>query len=214
MIVPDPILEEFAAASRKAAAYGLMRCSSGNMSRRLTSAQDAAPLALVKASRAWMAELTRQDISLVRIADGSLVHGRSPSVETGFHTGVLRVRSDVNVVLHFQTPCATALACRPAIPDAPHPYAVLPEVPYYIGEIAHVPYVRPGSPELAAQVVLALQNHDLAMLANHGQVVVGKSYDDAIQKAVFFELACEILLRNEGRSRLLTSEEIHHLKTV
>ncbi len=206
-IVVDPTkLDAFVTAARKAASYGLMRCSSGNMSCRLDERH-----MLVKSSRSWMAELTAADVSVCRIDDGSLVQGRRPSVEMGFHSGVLRCRPEVQVVLHFQTPYATSFACRqPPIDN----YSIVPEVPYYIGPIAHVPYIRPGSPELAQAVIAALAHHDLAQLSNHGQVVVGNSFDDAIQKAVFFELACELLHHSGSNAKLLTPEAIKGLTST
>jgi ribulose-5-phosphate 4-epimerase/fuculose-1-phosphate aldolase len=205
MFSVDPTkVEAFVAGARKAAGYGLMRCSSGNMSCRLDQSH-----MLVKASRCWMAELDPEDVCVCRITDGSLVTGRPPSVEIGFHSGLLHARPDVNVVLHFQTPYATALACHePPIEN----YFIIPEVPYYIGPIAHVPHIRPGSRELAQAVVKAMADHDLAQLANHGQVVVGQTYDDVIQKAVFFELACELLYHTGKNARLLTAEQVVALK--
>jgi ribulose-5-phosphate 4-epimerase/fuculose-1-phosphate aldolase len=113
-------------------------------------------------------------------------------VETGLHFGVYRIRPDVNAVLHFQSPCATAIACGD---PARYDFHVIPEIAYYIQKLAIVDYYVPGSPELAAAVVPALQNHNLVILRNHGLVTVGRSLPEAIQNAGFFELACEILLR-------------------
>jgi ribulose-5-phosphate 4-epimerase/fuculose-1-phosphate aldolase len=195
MDVSPAKLEELAAAGRRAAAYGLIRCSSGNLSGRLD-----ADLMLVKASRAWMIDMTADDVALCRIADGSCLNGKKPSVEIGFHAGALRTRNDINVVLHFQSPAATTLACSdPARVD----YFVIPEIPYYIGPIGIVPYILPGSVELAAAVTATLKNHNLAVLTNHGLVTVGKNFDEAIQRAVFFELACDILVRGRAHVRPL-----------
>ena len=163
-----------------------MRCSSGNMSQRVDD-----KIMLVKASRAWMCQATADDVAVCRIEDGSSLNGKRPSVEIGFHAGVLRARADVNVVLHFQTPAATTLACsRP-----PETFFVIPEIPYYIGRIGLVPYITPGSAELATAVTQCLSSHNLAIMANHGQVTVGQTIEEAIQRAVFFELACDIILR-------------------
>jgi ribulose-5-phosphate 4-epimerase/fuculose-1-phosphate aldolase len=147
---------------------------------------------MVTATRSWLADLTPQDISLVRISDGAHLNEVKPSVETGFHLGILRERPEVNVVLHFQSPAATTLACsRPERFN----YFVIPEIPYYIGQIAIVPFVDPGSPALAEAVIPAMKRHNLAQLTSHGQVTVGKTYAEAVQRAAFFELACEVLLR-------------------
>ena len=108
MSVPVDMLESFVAAARRCAAYGLMRCSSGNLSCRLDGQR-----MLVKASRAWMSDLTTNDVAVCRIGDGAPLNGKTPSVEIGFHSGILRGRPDVNVVLHFQTPAATTLVSTP-----------------------------------------------------------------------------------------------------
>ena len=132
----------------------------------------------------------------------------SPSVESRFHAGILRERPGVDAVLHFQSPCATVLACCEL---AGVDFAVIPEIPYYIGPVAIVPYLPPGSPELAEAVVEAMTRHGLAVLQNHGQVVAGKTLDDAIQKAAFFELACEVVLRGGEGVRPLPREAVAHL---
>ena len=96
------------------------------------------------------------------------------------------------MVLHFQSPFATTLACRR--PEAIN-FHVIAEVPYYIGELAIVPFLDPGSPMLAEAVTAALEKRNMAILRNHGLVTVGASYEEAIQRAVFFELACRVIVQ-------------------
>jgi ribulose-5-phosphate 4-epimerase/fuculose-1-phosphate aldolase len=184
--VEDAKVDAFVRACHEVAARGLLSCSSGNMSQRIDDKH-----MLITASRSWLGNLSADDIALCRIDDGSVVSGRKPSVEFGIHAGCLMTRPDVDVVLHFQTPAATTLACRPDAVD----YFVIPEIPYYIGHIARVPYIMPGTAELAEAVTEALRYHDLVQLSNHGQVTVGKNFGHAIQNASFFELACEIILQ-------------------
>ena len=204
MSIPREHVEQFVRECRRVATAGLVRCSSGNLSWRAGDG-----VMLISASRAWMAAMDDEHVTTCRIADGARVDGPRPSVETVFHAGILRDRPDVAVVLHFQTPFATTLACcNPAEVD----YDVIPEIPVYIGPVGQVPYHPPGSPELAEAVIAAMGGHDLAMMANHGQVVVGSSYDDAIQKAIFFELACEIIVRGGGNLRPLELGEVERLR--
>ncbi len=185
--VATEMVEGFVRACHRAAACGLMRCSSGNFSMRVDGER-----LLVKASRSWMARVTPSDVSLCAIADGSLIEGPKPSVEIGFHSGILKARPDVNVVMHFQSPCATTLACRK--PENIN-YFVIPEIPSYVGPVARVPCILPGSTELARAVTEAMVDHDMVVMANHGHVTVAHDVDHAIQNAVFFELASEIILR-------------------
>lgn len=197
-------LEAFAAAARKMGAYDLMRCSSGNLSWRL----DAEHM-LVKSSRAWMADLTTDDISVCRIADGHHLSGRKPSVEFNLHAGCLRVRPEMDVVLHFQTPAATALACSKNLSDVN--FFVIPEIPYYIGPIGIVPYILPGTPQLADAVTEVMRTHDMAVLANHGLVTIGRDFADALQKATFFELACDLILRTGAQLQPLSPEAVEEV---
>jgi ribulose-5-phosphate 4-epimerase/fuculose-1-phosphate aldolase len=197
-------MDEFAAACRSVAAHGLVRCSSGNLSWRIGPDR-----MLAKASRAWMERMTEDDVALCRIADGATLNGRTPTVEIGFHAGILRARPEVDVVLHFQTPCATALACRSGEIN----YSVIPEIPFYIGPVGEVPYLPPGSAELAEAVVEAMRGHDLAVMRNHGQVTVARDFDHAIQNAVFFELACEVILRAGDRVRPLDADAVRRLRS-
>jgi len=106
MHISEKHLEEFVTACYRVASYGLVRSSSGNLSCRVSEEH-----LLITATRSWMGELTRDQIAICRISDGAVLNEKKPSAENGFHFGILHERSDVNVVLHFQSPCATAVAC-------------------------------------------------------------------------------------------------------
>jgi ribulose-5-phosphate 4-epimerase/fuculose-1-phosphate aldolase len=201
--IPEKVVREFIEASHEIAAQGLVRCSSGNLSLRLDSNR-----MLVTASRSWMGNLLAASVCVCRISDGTPLDEKRPSVEMGFHAGILRSRPDVNVVLHFQTPCATSLASRGA-EDVD--YFVIPEVPFYIGPVARVPYRPPGSEELAAAVTEAMLTHDMVTIANHGQVVAADSLAHAIQNASFFELACEIIVHGGDELTPLSGEAVQQL---
>ena len=204
--ISNQLLDKFAEGCRQVAAHGLVRCSSGNLSWRI-----GADRMLIKSSRAWLGEMTRAAIAVCRISDGKPLTDITPSVEIGFHAGILRRRPEMNVVLHFQTPFATALACsrRQAIN-----YDVIPELPYYLGPIAAVPYLPPGSKVLAEAVASAMQTHDLVQLRNHGQVTVGKDFRQAIQNATYFELACEILCHAGKEARAMSARAAQSLRAA
>lgn len=201
--VPNEVYDRFVEACHDVDRRGLLRCSCGNLSLRVDAAR-----MLITATGSWMGKLTREQVAVCRIADGAVLNGRKPSSEVGFHAGILRIRADVNAVLHFQTPFATALACRPA--DAID-YAVIPEIPFYVGPVARVPYLLPGSAELAAAVTDAMREHDMVTMANHGQVTVGADLDRAIQNAEFFELACQVVLINGPSLTTLPPEAIQQI---
>lgn len=205
--ITEKHFEEFVAACHKVAANGLVQCSSGNLSWRVNEDH-----MLITVTSAWMANLTREQIVIIRISDGKIMNDKKPSSETGFHLGIMQNRRDVNAVLHFQAPCATAFAC--CATDLTN-FFIIPEIPYYIGQISALPYLDPGSESLAEAVITAIEKHDLVTLKNHGQVTVGKNFDDVIQKATFFELACEILLRLGNLPiQFLSTRAINRLRKV
>ena len=196
-------MDAFVKACRETARHGLISCSSGNLSLRIDGER-----LLITSARSWMEKISQDDISVCLLSDGSLLAGGKPSAEIGFHAGILRTRRDVNVVLHFQAPCATALACRESNSVN---YFVIPEIPFYIGPIARISYLPPGSPELARAITAAMRNHDMVVMGNHGQVTVAEDMDHAIQNAVFFELACGIILRAGEKLAPLPGKDVDAL---
>ena len=201
--IPKGHLEDFVAAAHRVAEYGLVICGSGNLSWRVDD-----DLILITSTKSWMVNISTDEVAVCRIADGTILNGKKPSKEIGFHTAILQERRDVNVVLHFQSPYATTHACQNAQVEN---FFVIPEIPYYVGPVAVVPYLPPGSPELAEAVSAAIREHDLATLRNHGQVTVGSDFDDVIEKAMYFELACKIILKAGGDVQLLSREAVAEL---
>jgi ribulose-5-phosphate 4-epimerase/fuculose-1-phosphate aldolase len=201
MTTPDPqTLREFTDAAHKAASLGLLSCSSGNLSARLD--QDRF---LASASGSWLAELTADQIALCRLSDGASLNNLTPTVEIRFHQAILKMRPDVNVVLHFQSPYATAVAADKD--PLRYNFNVIIEVPVYIKTPACIEFHPPGSPELAACVAEKMRDREMLIMKNHGLVTVGTGYRDAIQKATFFELACRILL-TAPEAQPLTDEQV------
>ena len=60
-------------------------------------------------------------------------------------------------------------------------------------------------------MVEAMQNHDSVLLEKHGQVFVGKDFNDAIEKAEFLEMACEIMIHSGMNYNTFTQDEIDDL---
>lgn len=199
-------IEKFIEAAHRVGRERLQLCSSGNLSWRVEENR-----ALVSGTGSWLPRLTRENVAVCDIATGMPVDGPKPSMESVFHLGVLRQRKDMNVVLHFQSEFATIVSC---MKNKPENFNVVAEVPCYCGkEIPVIPYFRPGSKELAEAVTEALTDHDCVLMSKHGQAVCGKDFDDAFQKAVFFELACSIIVRaGEGNYLTLTEDEIRDLE--
>jgi len=201
--ITDAHFERFITEAHRVGEYKLTVCSSGNLSWRIGNR------VMISGTSSWVPKLVREKISVLSLEMGDSLNNVKSSMESGFHLGVLRNRPEMNVVLHVQSPFATTIACMPTRPKS---YNVIAEAAAYPGfKIAEVPYFRPGSPELAQAVIEALTDHDAAQLLNHGQVFVGKDFDDALQKAVFFELACSIIVRSGFTANTITEAQVEDL---
>jgi ribulose-5-phosphate 4-epimerase/fuculose-1-phosphate aldolase len=205
MCPDDSQITAFIEACHKVAAFRLVQCSSGNLSWRIGP-----DTALLSASRSWLGELTSEQVTICEIQSGQCINGKTPTCESMFHLGILKNRPEMNVVLHFQSPYATAIAC--GTPEK-YNYNVIIEIPVYIGTPAAVEYLPPGSTELAQAAIETFRDSKthIAFLKNHGLVTVGRDFNDAIQKAVFLELACKILLTNPN-AQPLTAEAVKSLR--
>lgn len=182
----------------------LMLCSSGNLSWRVGYE------ILVSGTGSWLPCITPEKVAIYNLPAESRVNDVRPSMESSFHLGILRERPDVNVVLHFQSEYATAVSCMKNMPSN---FNVTAEVPAHVGkEIPVIPYLRPGSPELAKAVTEAMRNHNAVLLTNHGQVVCGKSFDEVYERATFFEMACRIIVQSGCNYSVLTPEQIEDLE--
>ena len=203
-MITDQHIELFLGQAHRYGAEKLMLCSSGNLSWRVGEQ------ALVSGTGSWVPNLRKEKVAICDIATGTPLNGVKPSMESTFHLGILRERPDVNVVLHFQSEYATAVAC---MKNKPVNFNVTAEVPVHVGaEIPVIPYYRPGSPELAKAVVEAMRDHNSVLLTNHGQVVCGKDFDQVFERACFFEMACRIIVQSGGKYSVLTPQEIEDLE--
>lgn len=165
---------------------------------------------MISGTGSWVPDLNADQVSVCRLSDGQVLNGIRPSMESVFHLGVMRKRPDVGCVLHFQSPYATTVAC---MKNRPTNFNVTAELPLHVGEeIPMVPFFRPGSKELAEHVVEAMTDHNSIMLLKHGQVVCGKDFRQALERAMFFEFGCRVVLQANGNLDPLTRAEIDDLE--
>ena len=93
-----------------------------------------------------------------------------PSKEYLFHADILRLRSDVQAVLHIHPPYATGFAVLKR--DIP----MVTDAAFKQPEIPRVPFAPSGTKELQANVVHAIENNPgckVVMLEQHGIICLG-----------------------------------------
>lgn len=178
--------EELIAFGRAAADAGLLASTCGNASVRLDPER-----MLITGAGAPLASLTPDDLVVVRLRFGDPLGGRRASMEAELHRRAYLTRPLAGAVLHCQSRAATLVSC---VTDPPECLDLIPEIPAYVRRHSYVPYAAPGSPALANMVASALEAPDVTIvqMRNHGQVILGDTWDRAVRRGVFFELACWI----------------------
>jgi len=122
------------------------------------------------------------------------------------HAAIYEARPEAGAIVHCHSRHATALACCGlGIPAFHYMVAVAGG-----DSIRCAPYALFGSAELAAHAVAALAGRRACLLANHGQIALGATLEQALGLAVEVEeLAAQFTLaRSLGEPRLLDEAEM------
>jgi L-fuculose-phosphate aldolase len=178
----DSLLAEVARLGRVMAAAGLVAATGGNLSARLGEGEMA-----VTAAGAALADLEPGGFVRVDLAAGdhaTAPDGPRPSSEWRVHAAAYRARPDASVVFHLHPPLATllhALGREIRLITLDHAY--------YLRQVAEVPYLPPGTDELALATAQALGGADVVLLKHHGCVVVASDPGRAFQRSMNLEEA-------------------------
>ena len=154
-------------------ASGLNRGTSGNASLRVPGGMMITPSGIAPDV------LTPE--GMVFVADDGTPDARAlrPSTEFRMHHHILARRPDAQAVVHCHSRHATILACC-GRPIEPIHYMVLVSG----GTSVRVaPYATFGTEELANAVVATMAGSRACLLANHGQVAIGKTWQQALAVA-------------------------------
>jgi L-fuculose-phosphate aldolase len=195
------IKEAIVAASRTMQSLGLSPGRSGNISVRWKGGM------LITASGIHPDDLKAGADIVFTAGDGKWAPGsKAPSSEWRFHKAIYEARPGAGAVVHCHSRFATALACA-RLP--------IPAFHYMVAkaggaDIPLAPYATYGTPELAALAAAALTSRNACLLANHGQIALGATLEDALELAEEVEaLAAQyVAARAVAEPVLLTAGEM------
>lgn len=160
---------------------GLTVGRSGNVSCRFKDGM------LITPSGKRYEETEPEDIVFVA-GDGRVGKGEGvPSTEWHFHLAAYHARPDRSAVVHTHSMHATVLACA---------HKPIPAFHYMVAaaggkDIPCVPYATFGTEELARHVAAGLKERDACLMANHGQIALGRSLAHALELAIEVEVLAE-----------------------
>lgn len=179
---------------------GLTSGSSGNFSARLSDGYLATPtnscLGFLDADR-----LSRLD------AEGRHIGGDKPTKEIPLHLAFYRARPSANGVVHLHSTFATALSCLSRIDPVDAVRPLTPYVVMRVGKVPLVPFVLPGSSEVG-EIEAAAREHAAVLIANHGPVVSGSDFEQAVFASEELEEAAKVAILLSGQEIRALSPEV------
>jgi ribulose-5-phosphate 4-epimerase/fuculose-1-phosphate aldolase len=167
---------------------------------------------IVSPTGARFGSLDSANLSVVDL-DGLHVAGPKPTKEALFHAAVYRARPGDRVVIHLHSPYASALSCLAGLDPAD---ALPAYTPYYIMRVGRLPvidYFPPGDASLADAIEATAVGSRAMLLANHGSLVSGPTFDAAAAAAEEIEETARLHFTLGNRDvRLLSASEVDELR--
>lgn len=166
-------------------AVGCITGGGGNVSARIPGSDEL----LITPSGVFKGGLCLHDLVRLRLDGRPLDAGAlPPSIEWPMHCAIYRARPDVGAVVHAHAPRATVLGLTGL------PFLPISVEAALIGELPRVPFIMPGSRELADAVVGALGDRAAVLLVNHGLLVATSDLRRAADLVGIIERTAGMLL--------------------
>jgi len=153
----------------------------GNISARISDTQ----FVITPSGRAYE-DLLPSELVVVNIKDCSYEGDIKPSSEKGIHAAAYMLRPDVNFIIHTHQHYASAICAEEkSVPFAPCAM-----------------YALPGTSKLKENVTMSISINPESkafLLAKHGTLCLGESYEDAFDVANTLEENCKDLFEKERK---------------
>ena len=170
--------------ARKMWEAGLVVASAGNVSRRI----DDGRIAITPTSIPYDV-MVPEDVSVVELSNGVAIESyRAPSYELPMHRVIYQARPDIQAIVHTHAPYVTTLS----VLRRPLPPVIDEMMLYFGGPIEVTDYAFTGTDQVGANVLNALGDRAGVILANHGNVCVGRDLQRALHAAITMESCARV----------------------
>ncbi len=172
--------ELIVATSQNLVRSGLLVATGGNVS---TRSEDGLAFAITPSNFDYM-KMSAGDVCILDL-DMCKIEGEwKPSVESGMHAAIYKVRPDVHAIVHtHQIYTSTLAIVNKSIPS------LFDEQVRFLGkEVKVIPYAPSGTSMLRDTIARHVQDHNNAyMMRNHGALVFGTDMERAVLNAQLLE---------------------------
>lgn len=157
--------------------YNLVAYTSGNVSLKINDH------VIIKPSGVAYSVLKPSDMIVIDLNDNVLEGKMKPSVDTATHLYLYKNIQWAKSIIHTHSTFATVFAVR----EESIPVLCTAHADVFGEEIPITEYAPVGSEAIGKAVLKVIGKSGTVLLRKHGVIVVGKSLDDAVKKAVFLE---------------------------
>ncbi|MEY3685120.1 MAG: hypothetical protein RJB00_70 [Actinomycetota bacterium] len=185
---------------------GLVVGSGGNLSMLLKGGKEF----LITKTGSELDQLDEASFALMDLDGNIAKRSAKPSSEYRVHLESYRTRKDINTCIHLHP--QTSIFAAAIGEDI---QLVTTDHLYYLRKIIRIPWIAPGTQEVAEATATALKDCNVVILENHGCVVVADNPRLAYSRALNLEEAAEMTIRSallKVKPKLVPQEFEQYLK--
>lgn len=146
----------------------------------------------ISGSGSRLGELDEGKIAICHLDSDSYEPAVKPSKEYNIHRHIYMNRLGTRAIVHTSPPFVTMVAAAKEGMKLELRYFI--ESMVLLRDLAWVPFLIPGSNELAEEVGEASKSADVIMMKNHGVIIAAETIPKAMNKLEALEFLCRMLI--------------------
>ena len=167
---------------------GLTTTSGGNVSLRLSD-----NIILMTPSATDKGRMKWKEVAILNISGENLTPYLKPSIETGMHLSIYKMKKDIQAIVHAHPVFASLFTAIKSKINTD----LTAEAKAILGDPLFVRYALMGSVALAEVAAESIMKCDILLLENHGILTVGSNLLQAFDKIEVLENAAKMTLMTE-----------------